>query len=42
MGLDDKWRGGGGKGGKRGAGTGGEEQFSIFQLYSTEAFSEKL
>ena len=40
MGLDDKWRGGGG--GKRGAGTGGEEQFSIFQLYSTEALSEKL
>ena len=41
MGLDDKWRGGeggggreerGGEGGKRGAGTGGEEQFSIFQL----------
>ena len=36
MGLDDKWREGEGgreeRGGKRGAGTGGEEQFSIFQL----------
>ena len=27
VGLDDKWRGGG-----RGAGTGGKQQFSIFQL----------
>ena len=36
VGLDDKWREGEGgreeRGGKRGAGTGGEEQFSIFQL----------
>ena len=33
---------GGGEGGKRGAGTGGEQHFSIFQLCSTEALSEKL
>ena len=33
--------GGGGGGEERGAGTRGEEQFSIFQL-DTEAFSEKL
>ena len=34
VGLDDKWRGGGeeGRGGGRGAGTGGKQQFSIFQL----------